>query len=999
MMPASRSIWAWWGGLLSVAVAMGAEPGFDTQLETIAPLTPEAARAAWKTPHGFQVHLYSHEPNIRQPIGIATDGRGRLWVAENYTYAESSKNFDLAHSDRIVVAEDVDHDGRADKHTVFLDKLQKLTSVEVGYGGVWAMCPPNLYFIPDADRDDRPDGPPQVVLDGWNGDAVRHNIANGLRFGPDGWLYGRHGILATSTVGAPGTAAEQRAKLNCAIWRYHPVRKTFEVVCQGTTNPWGHDWDQHGELFFINTVIGHLWHVVPGAYFERMYGDHFNPHLFRMIPQTADHLHWDTREVWHEIRSLGITAGTDAAGGGHAHSGLMIYQGDGWPAAYRNRLFTVNYHGRRLNCERIDREGATFVGRHEPDFIKSSDPYFRGVELLQGDGGVYIADWSDIGECHDNDGVHRSSGRIFKVTYGTTGKPAPVFDLARATQTELARHQSSTNEWLVRQARVELATRKARGDDMAEAVNELRSAEFLTPDVPKQLRVLWALYGLNAVDEATLVKKLASPHEAVRTWAIRLLVDGGAPSSEVQLKFAELAKSDPSGLVATTLASAMGRLPLANRWALVDGLSRRAEWAGDRVYPLMVWYGIEPAVASDRMAAVRLATASKLPVLQQFIPRRLVRDGGDHSAAFDALTRTLPQVDAAVRRNILQGWTDGLHGQSTAKAPAGWTEAAAAMRAGATDDSLALIDQLSVKFGDEATIGVLRQRAADANAGVEIRRRAIRTLVESRRAGLHDVYASLVEHPELGADAVRGLAASTDPTIFAMLMSRFGQLAPAARVEAIALLTARPMAAKMLFQAVKDGSFAKELVPAFQLRQVQSFRNAELNELIDAVWPELSGQTVAKKTRIEDLKQLLTESRRATGDVERGRALFTQSCSKCHRLHGQGGGPGPELTGSQRGNLNFLLENIVDPSATVAASFRMSVVELYDGRVLNGVITERTNVGFSLQTPTEKQSIRAEDVESVRETALSMMPDNLLDALTPDQLADLFAYLMLNAAK
>lgn len=215
-------------------------------------------------PPGFHVSLFASEPLLRQPIGMTTDSRGRLWVAENNTYSDAKINFDLSQHDRILILEDTDHDGRADRQTVFWDQGQKLTSVEIGFGGVWALCPPRLLFIPDRNGDDVPDGKPQVVLDGFDDGVVRHNIANGLRWGPDGWLYGRHGIQATSYVGVPGTLPSQRTPINCCVWRYHPTRRIFEVVCRGTTNPWGMDWNAQGELFFINTVIGHLWHAVPG---------------------------------------------------------------------------------------------------------------------------------------------------------------------------------------------------------------------------------------------------------------------------------------------------------------------------------------------------------------------------------------------------------------------------------------------------------------------------------------------------------------------------------------------------------------------------------------------------------------------------------------------------------------------------------------------------------------------------------------------------------------
>ena len=396
---------------------------FNTQEETEKFLTPEESLSRITVPAGFKVSVFAAEPDVQQPIAIATDERGRLWVAENYTYAESKTNYETKLKDRIVILEDTDGDGEFDKRTVFWDQASKLSSIEVGFGGVWALCAPDLLFIPDRNRDDVPDSEPIVLLTGWDDDRIRHNIVNGLRWGPDGWLYGRHGIMTTSLVGPPETAPEHRTVVDCGIWRYHPTRKTFEIVCSGTTNPWGMDWDEHGQMFFINTVIGHLWHVIPGAYYQRMYGEHLDSDVYRLLPQNADHYHWDTNEAWHDTKKIGVTPSTDQAGGGHAHCGMMIYLGDNWPRKYRGKLFTLNLHGLRVNSDRLERSGATYVGKHEPDFLRTKDTWFRGIELCYGaDGGVYVADWSDIGECHENDGVHRTSGRIFKVKYEGKGR-------------------------------------------------------------------------------------------------------------------------------------------------------------------------------------------------------------------------------------------------------------------------------------------------------------------------------------------------------------------------------------------------------------------------------------------------------------------------------------------------------------------------------------------------------------------------------------------------
>ena len=602
---------------------------FNTQEITIPFLKPAEALKAIAVPKGFRVQLAAAEPMVQQPIDMAWDTRGRLWVAECYTYAERETNFEKKLKDRIIILEDTNHDGVFDKRKVFWDGASQLTSIELGFGGVWAACAPNILFLADRNGDDQPDGEPEVILDGFDTDKVRHNIVNGLRWGPDGWLYGRHGILGPgSKVGRPGTPEAKRTHIQCGIWRYHPTRKNFEVVCHGTTNPWGHDWDEHGQLFFINTVIGHLWHAVPGARYQRMYGNHFDKHLYELIQQTADHYHFDVgKEKWSDLKKTGMTSGTDAAGGGHAHTGMMIYLGDNWPAEYRGNVFTLNLHGLRMNQESLHRQGAGYVGKHAADFMSTSDKWFRGIELSYApDGSVYVLDWSDIGECHDNDGIHRTSGRIYRISYGKT--EAAKVDLTEWSNDDLAESVGSPNEWYSRQARQLIQQRAAAGQDLTKAALKLMNTYRLTSSTPTALRAMWTLNAIGSADEDWLLEQSNDEREHIRTWAIKLLCDQEALSKKTQKRFIEMGGQDKAGLVQLQLASALQQLPLEDRWPLANALVSQDTFAKDPVFPLLVWYGINPAVTENRNAALKLVAQCKIPKVRQFIARRLAGEAG-----------------------------------------------------------------------------------------------------------------------------------------------------------------------------------------------------------------------------------------------------------------------------------------------------------------------------------------------------------------------------------
>jgi putative membrane-bound dehydrogenase-like protein len=587
----------------------------NTQSPDDAPPPPDVAARRIKVPEGFKVSLFAGEPLVAQPIAMALDHRGRLWVAEFYSYP----NWQPQGTDRIVILEDTDGDGQFDHRQVFWDKGNYLSGLEIGFGGVWVCCAPHLLFIPDKDGDDVPDGEPVVHLDGWS-HAGSHTVFNSLTWGPDGWLYGCNGNANDSLVGRPGSPRENRKQLNCGIWRYHPVRREFEVVAHGTANPWGLDFDDYGEGFFTNCVIGHLWHLIPGAHYERMYGRQYYPHAYELLDACSDHYHFAGKDWKFSRGDEGKEVHKDA-GGGNAHAGAMIYLGDNWPERYRNSVFMCNLHGNRINQDRLQRKGSGYVGRHGKDFLLANDPWFRGIALKVGpDGGVFVSDWTDLGECHDRDGVHRRSGRIYKITFG---RPAhKKIDLSQLSNEQLVQLQLHRNDWFVRQARRILQQRAAAGQDMAKARRRLLGMFDDQQDVTRKLRAIWALHVIGGLEEKWLVRQLENDNEYIRSWSVRLLCEQEKPSEAAFEKFALLAASDRSPLVRLHLASALQRMALDQRWDIAAGLVAHVEDDTDQNLPLMIWYGIEPAVVADQKTALELAAKSRISKVRRFIARR-----------------------------------------------------------------------------------------------------------------------------------------------------------------------------------------------------------------------------------------------------------------------------------------------------------------------------------------------------------------------------------------
>ena len=925
--------------------------------KTAQPMNPEKAASTMMLPDGFKAKVFASEPDVRNPIAMAWDKRGRMWVAENYTYSDRSQHFDLSLRDRVIILHDTDGDGVADDRRVFTDNVQMLTSLEVGHGGVWLMCPPKMLFIPDANEDGIPDGPPKVVLDGFKvSKSNYHNFANGLRWGPDGWLYGRCGHSCPGNLGLPGTPEEQRVPIDGGMWRYHPKRQSVEVLCHGTVNPWGHDWDKNGELFYINTVIGHLWHVVPGAHFEESFGESLNPLVYERLDMIADHYHFDTAGTWQQSRD----GAANSLGGGHAHIGMMIYQNDVWPATYRDRLFTLNMHGLRANVESIRRQGSGYVASHEPDFLISKDPFFRGIEINVGpDGQAYILDWSDTGECHDHTGVHRTSGRIFKIEYRGSKTSAIPFTKPRCMAGQ--------------------------------------------GGLPK----IWRAYQDGTLEVNELISLLSHSDEHIRVWGIRLLTDhwpldtihGPLPnvsypdSPDVTRALMQAARRDDSGLVHLALASTLQRIPVDRRSELALELVRHARYAGDRNLPAMVWFGLMPLVEQRPRDLVEIARECLWPKTLMWITRGIASQSDEHPEYLDALLAAACEFPQQLQESVLAGMSQEFNGWLRVSKPKNWAKFSRGQVAKANSDS---VRQLNVLFGDGRDVDELRNMVLDKKLRVKNRQAALETLIRAKPADLRNICEQVLDQRDLNAVAAKGLSTFDDPAVGRRMASMYRRFHVKDRPGLIEILVSRANFAEALLnqmRAEKNPIPAGDL-SAFHARQILSFKKKRLSDKLAKVWGTIRDSPIDRQQLIDQWKTRLTPVALAGAQLGQGRLLFKKTCSQCHRLYGDGERVGPDLTGAQRSSLDYLLTNILDPNAAVGKDYRMTTVLLKDGRQLNGLVVTKNQKVVVLQTQNNQVTLSIEEISDISETQLSSMPQGLLTNLSADDVRNLVGYLM-----
>lgn len=980
------------------------------------PLPAEEAAKRFEVPKGFQVTVFAAEPDVRNPIAMAWDGRGRLWVAENYTYADRGTVFDLSLRDRVVIFEDKDGDGKHDERTIFTDDLQMLTSIEIGRGGVWLMTPPQLIFIPDRDGDDKPDGAPEVILDGFTPSRDNyHTFANGLKWGPDGWLYGRCGASSPGRIGVPGTSDAERIPLHGGIWRFHPEHKIFEVLCHGTTNPWGHDWDSSGQGFFVNTVNGHLWQIIPGAHYMRPHSEDPNPYVYEMIDTHADHYHWDTGKPWTDSRNP--TGKHDELGGGHAHSGLLCYQGGNWPSEYHEALLMLNLHGRRVNVDEIDRHGAGNRIQHGPDILKSADPWFRGIDLSSGpDGSVFILDWSDTGECHDTTGIHRSSGRIYKVSYGAP-KKTESFDIRKMTNDQLVdlhtKHGHSSedqNNWFVRQARQELMSRywsirkdASLGDPVrVSLLKKLNSGARNREAIQTGL----ALTIFTGDEFAAL---LQDSDVAIQNFTIQTLfnfmpidsIHGRRPPGligmmepgyDIRKMTFDLAKQidqPGSDRLKLVYASALQRWPHSIRLELARYLVKDPKDATDHNLPLMVWYGLMPLADTDPQGLAEFAAGCSFPTTRRLIARRLAEMIETRPEPIDMLlSKSL--TDSALLGDVLQGMEEAFAGRYKLTAPPAWTKVAALD----SPEIRERVQRLSLIFGDGRALSELTAIVRDGKAPLAQRKSALATLISQKSANLREVCEEVLNVRSLNTVAVGGLTQFDDGALGEKLARNYRTFYPIERPALIEALTARPSFARALLKNIREGKIPRTDLSAAQARQIRGFGDEALIRDLTEVWGELRDSPADKQAAIDSWKAKLAPNALSQADKSQGRVVFQKTCANCHRLYGHGGTIGPDLTGSGRANLDYLLLNMVDPNATVGAEYRTSVVVMKDGRVLTGIVASKNDRTLTLQTAQERLTLTQSDIEEVKAQATSLMPDGQLQTMSEQQVRDLVGYLM-----
>jgi putative heme-binding domain-containing protein len=968
---------------------------------------PELERKTFIVAPGFEVNLYAADPLLAKPIQMNFDPQGRLWVASSEVYPQIKPGEKA--NDKIIVLEDTDGDGKADKTTVFADGLLIPTGVEPGDGGAYVANSTELVHLSASKPGGKADRK-RVLLSGF-GTEDTHHIIHTFRWGPDGCLYFNQSIYIHSHVETPHGVKRLNAG---GIWRYRPETNELDVFVRGFINPWGHAFDRWGQSFITDGANGEgITHGVPGAYYPTAQG----PHVSRILH--------------------GLNPGSPK------HCGLEVVSGRHLPDDWQGDLITCDFRGHRVCRFKLQDDGSTFASREMPEVIKSNHPAFRPIDVKMGpDGAIYIADWYNPiiqhGEVDFRDPRRdKTHGRIWRVT--AKGRPlVPRPKLVGATIPELLERLKDPEDWTRLQAKRVL---KERGKDavLPELDAKIAKLSPLGENFTRfVLEAAWVYESFgeyarlhrwttanNKAFDILLCLLVDRQHEA-RAIANRLLGRSGLDQMRKVRLFEEPVRdAHPRVRVETVRALAELKTSAATELAL-----RALDKPMDRVLDYALWL------------TVRELEPYWMPAFQE----GKLTFGGDPKKLAFALNAVgtkdaVKPVVALIESGKLP--KENLHGLYLLLARIGGPEELSRVleRAAAEQD---LLKGQRTELARAVEESVRLRRVARPPALGKFRLLLISPEREARHSGARLVGLWKVEElrknleatgrlpedatPEEAAAALEGIALFGDEKARTYLVALCGpeekpevrRLAvvalagldtPAAATKAADLLAAAEPVESLLdvftaFTSRKGGSQAlakaladKQLNPdvaKLGIRAVRASVAQDAGPLTDAL-TKAGGLSAAKKEpTAEEVKALVADAIQ-TGDPVRGEAVYRRKelqCLTCHAIGGAGGLVGPDLTSiGASAQPDYLVESLLIPNKAVKEGYHAIRVVTVEDRVFLGVKVREANGELVLRTNEDKEvTIPLKDVAE-RGNAPSLMPAGLTDPLTRQEFADLTRFL------
>lgn len=985
----------------AVKKIMETRAGRGVMRDDTPPTPPEEALKKFKTRSDVVIDLMAAEPVVEQPLYVSWDSKGRMWVTQyrQYQFPAGLKiisydqhlraKFDKVPlppprgekgADKITVFEDTDGDGFFDKHEDVITGLNIASAALHGMGRIWVLNPPYLLSYADADFDAKPDSDtPEVELSGF-GLEDTHSVATNLQWGMDGWLYGANGSTTTGNVSSANTK-NVKWEGQC-IWRYHPKKKTFEIYAEGGGNTFSLDIDSKGRLFSGTNGASRGMHYEQGSYGIKGWGKHgplTNPYAFGWF-----------EHMKHEGDNKRFP------------QAFTVYEGGLLGSAYEGKIIAPNALQNLVYVSERIPDGSTFRTKDEENLLSTPDRWFRPVWAGVGpDGGFYMADWYDTRLSHVSpiDDWHKTSGRIYRVRPAAGVPKLKPFDLSKASPEELLGYLSHANEWFRKQAVLEIGWRGL--DQLIPQLTEMLTEK----NNPHALEALWSidLISQNKTGEpwqgdAIIHNLLEHQDPYVRRWTVKLI--GERRSSWVEGSLIPRAKAEKNIEVRAQLLATAKKLKASTALPLL--------WAGDTEdisghLPLLAWWALESKAEKERAAVFAflksdtafLKTTLFRDHLAEKLAKRYALAGGEENfqSCADLLALT---NDEALRGKFIAGIASAFEGAEMPKLPESLTKALNDYMAKQSGGDLTLALRSGSKEALKSALKLLEDKKASNTARIAI----AKTLAE---LGKQEAVMPMVNilkttnPPSLKRGILQAAAKFDDKRIpEALLLGWEAQIAgdKALREDALRVMAGRKEWAQILVSFVNEWKIPAKQFTVDIVRQLSLHKDPEIDAAIDKHWKGLlaTGPTPEKKKESERIKAVL---KTGLGDAGKGKIQFMARCAICHTLFGEGGKIGPDLTGYDRSNADFWLDNLFMPSMEIREGFGAYIVKTKGGQILTGLMDAQDASGIVIKDMAgNKTALKQTDIESMTASPVSLMPEGLTTGMSDADLKDFFAYLM-----
>jgi len=954
--------------------------------EALPKFPPVAARDALNTfrlKAGFRLELVAAEPLVTEPIALAFDEDGRLFVVEMSDFPESDKQ----HHGQVKRLEDTDGDGRFDKSTVFADGLRWPSAVHCYGGGVFVGAVPDLFFYKDTNDDGVADEK-RVVLTGWGnraGTLDAEGVFGSLAWGLDNQIHGLVNRFA-GVITNPNNPAAKPVTLG-GNFAFDP--RTMTLVAEAGEGQYGMGYNDDGRQFLCRQHR----HIMTQL-FDRRYADR-NPYytmpdptvdiavdgpkaaLYRISPEEP----WRVMRTKWRVEGLeeGIEAGGRASGYFSAACGLTIYRGNAWPRDYVGDAFVADPAENVVHHKKVTHSGPKASAERPADeqrveFLASKDTWFRPVYMANApDGTLYIADmYRQIIEAkgipdeivkHLDLSAGRDMGRIYRIVpEGFKQLPPPC--LSRASLGQLVATLEHPNGWH-RDTAARLLYQR----------NDRVAAPILTRLLTKskssvgRLHALYALKGLGALDEQLVLQALSDVDGVVREHAVRLsegFLQQGVPSRELWRKLSACA-SDPVVGVRYQLAFSLGEIRHPERLGVLAQIARR-----DAAEPMMRAAVLSSLAQGAGEMFSLLSNETSAPATSTGRPEIL----HELAAVVGAANRS---VDLARVREALISTRDPLVAFPLARGLGDGLRRAGSSFEKAGVDLESLLDRAAAT-------------ATDAQAPASARLEAVALLAFGRGAESEKTLLPLLDSQQPQAvqlAALTSLDRLSPAGLAAALLGRWSSLTPTIRDKVADVLLKRPDRTGGLLSAMEGGIVQRRDLSLMQIVALRQHSDPTLQQraikLIGA----------ASDAKRDEVVRRFLPALELRGDAQRGKAVFQQRCQSCHRFGSDGFAVGPDLTGARSGGKEKLLVNILDPNREVPPNYFGYVVDTKEGDSYTGIIVNETANSVTVRQPLAIEVVvPRSQIAKMQASKLSLMPEGLEEGLANQDLADLVDFIV-----